>query len=246
MLIFAHRGASGYEVENTLAAMEKALSLKVEAIELDVYNVEGELIVFHDRRLETKTSGEGLVHKSTLDTISAVTIKQHHLPTLWQVMSLIKGRCIVNIELKGYHTAEPLIKCYNDIIIQLGFSTEQLLISSFNQPYLLEVKQHLPHARVAPILSGVPLNYAEAVTALDAYSIHIDIHFVTLKMVHDAHQRGAKIYVYTVDNAEDIQALKAIGVDGIFSNYPDKAASVIKEIEQQESPQASDYSSWFG
>ncbi|MDO6641433.1 glycerophosphodiester phosphodiesterase [Shewanella sp. 5_MG-2023] len=248
MLIFAHRGASGYEVENTLAAMEKALALKVSAIELDVYNVEGQLIVFHDRRLETKTSGQGLVHLSSLDTINNVTIKQHKLPTLWQVMGLIKGRCIVNIELKGYHTAAPLIACYNDIIEQLGFSPEQLLISSFNQPYLLEVKQHIPHARVAPILAGVPLNYAESVSALNAYSIHVDIHFVTHKMVNDAHQRGAKIYVYTVDNAEDIQALKAIGVDGIFSNYPDKAAAVIQQLNQQQDtdPQQANYHLCFG
>ncbi len=50
MLIFAHRGASGYQVENTLAAMAKALELGAKAIELDVHNVEGELVVFHDRR----------------------------------------------------------------------------------------------------------------------------------------------------------------------------------------------------
>ncbi|ARD23828.1 glycerophosphodiester phosphodiesterase [Shewanella japonica] len=241
MLIFAHRGASGYEVENTLAAMEKALQLNVQAIELDVYNVEGELYVFHDRRLENKTSGKGLVHLSRKETINKAKIKQHSIPTFWQVMSLINGRCIVNIELKGYHTAMPVIEMYPSLISQLNFTQAQLLISSFNQPYLAQVKQHLPEARVAPILSGVPLNYAESVTQLGAYSIHVDIHFVTHEMVKDAHQRGAKIYVYTVDVPEDIQALKALGVDGIFSNFPDKAADALLSQNANE-----DHQHWFG
>ncbi|WP_153916316.1 glycerophosphodiester phosphodiesterase [Shewanella sp. TC10] len=241
MLIFAHRGASGYEVENTLAAMEKALALNVQAIELDVYNIEGELYVFHDRRLEGKTSGFGLTHLSTRDEISQVTIKQHRIPTLWQVMELINGRCIVNIELKGYHTAEPLVAIYPKLISELNFNEQQLLISSFNQPYLAIVKQHLPQARVAPILAGVPLHYAEAVTALNAYSIHVDLHFVTHEMVNNAHQRGAKIYVYTVDNPEDIHALEGLGVDGIFSNYPDKAAAALINNQSDKS-----HEKWFG
>ncbi|MCL1045673.1 glycerophosphodiester phosphodiesterase [Shewanella electrodiphila] len=245
MLIFAHRGASGYEVENTLAAMEKALSINVQAIELDVYNIEGELFVFHDRRLETKTTGRGVTHLASKDELSKVTIQQHSIPTLWQVMTLIRGRCIVNIELKGYHTAGPLVAVYPKLISELNFTNEQLLISSFNQPYLSVVKQHLPRARVAPILTGVPLHYAESVTALDAYSIHVDLHFVTHEMVQDAHQRGAKIYVYTVDNPEDIHALKGLGVDGIFSNYPDKAAIVLANCRHDNSHTTS-HEKWFG
>ncbi|WP_299574696.1 glycerophosphodiester phosphodiesterase [uncultured Shewanella sp.] len=241
MLIFAHRGASGYEVENTLAAMEKALALNVQAIELDVYNIEGELYVFHDRRLELKTSGFGLTHLKSKQEINNVTIKQHPIPTLWQVMELINGRCIVNIELKGYRTAEPLIAIYPKLISELNFTDEQLLVSSFNQPHLNLVKQHFPNARVAPILAGVPLHYAESVTALNAYSIHVDIHFVTHEMVKDAHQRGAKVYVYTVDNPEDICALKGLGVDGIFSNYPDKAAAALIECNTDNS-----HKQWFG
>ena len=70
MLVFAHRGASGYEPENTLVAMDKALDLGAKAIELDVHCVEGELVVFHDRRLEGKSTGTGLIH---------LTTKQHWL-----------------------------------------------------------------------------------------------------------------------------------------------------------------------
>ena len=59
MLCIGHRGAMGYEPENTLLAIAKALTLGVDWIEIDVYNVENNLIVFHDRRLERTTNGTG-------------------------------------------------------------------------------------------------------------------------------------------------------------------------------------------
>lgn len=61
MLIFAHRGASGYAPENTLKAMALALELGCEAVELDVHHADGELWVFHDRRLSPKSNGKGLL-----------------------------------------------------------------------------------------------------------------------------------------------------------------------------------------
>ncbi len=61
MLCIGHRGAMGYEPENTLLAIAKALSLGVDWIEIDVHNVENNLIVFHDRCLERTTNGTGYI-----------------------------------------------------------------------------------------------------------------------------------------------------------------------------------------
>ena len=65
-ICFAHRGASGHEPENTLLAIEKALSMGAPWIEIDVFCVEGELVVIHDERLEYTTSGRGYVTEKTL------------------------------------------------------------------------------------------------------------------------------------------------------------------------------------
>ena len=238
MLIFAHRGASGYQTENTLAAMQAALALGVEAIELDVHNVEGQLIVFHDRRLESKSTGKGLIKHKTLAELQHINIKGHSIPTLWQVLSLINGQCIVNIELKGDNTVAPMVAMYDDVISQLHFTPAQLLFSSFNHPYLAQLKQAKPEAYVAPLLGGVPLDLAKSVSDLNAYSLHIDLSFISQALIDDAHQRGAQVYVYTVDNPDDIRALRAIGVDGVFSNYPDKAKAAIIDNERQ-------YQGWF-
>ena len=191
MLIFAHRGASGYQAENTLIAMQAALDLGAKGIELDVHNVEGELVVFHDRSLEGKSTGKGLIKHKTLAELQCFTVKEQPIPTLWQVLSLVNGQCIVNIELKGDNTTTPLIAMYSDIINKLNFAPEQIIISSFNHPYLAQVKQALPHAYIAPLLGGIPLDLAQSATDLQAYSIHLDLSFINQAIVDDAHQRGA-------------------------------------------------------
>ncbi|MCL1142235.1 glycerophosphodiester phosphodiesterase [Shewanella gaetbuli] len=238
MLIFAHRGASGYQPENTLIAMQAALDMNVQAIELDVHNVEGQLVVFHDRRLEGKSNGKGLIRQLSFSDLPKLSVKQQPIPTLWQVLELINGRCMVNIELKGDDTASALINLYPKIFTQLKFTHQQILISSFNHPYLAQIKQTCADAYVAPLLGGIPLDLAKCVTDLNAYSVHLDLSFVSKALIDDAHQRGAKVYVYTVDNADDIRALQSIGVDGVFSNYPDKALQALKGNHK-------DYSDWF-
>ena len=227
MLVFAHRGASGYAPENTLAAMDKAIELGAKAIELDVHCVEGELVVFHDRRLEGKSTGHGLIHLNTKADLAHITVGGQSIPSLWDVLARIntvsQGNCTVNIEIKGVGCVAPFVAMYPRARDELGFSTQQLLISSFNHLYLAQIKQQLPQAVIAPLLGGIPTDLAKVVSDLHAYSLHLDVAFINQAIVDDAHQRGAKVYVYTVDNAEDINTLKAIGVDGIFSNYPDKA-----------------------
>lgn len=229
MLIFAHRGASGYQVENTLAAMAKALELGAKAIELDVHNVEGELVVFHDRRLDNKSSGTGVIHTVTKDYLAGINVKGEPIPTLWQILELIAGRCTVNIELKGINTVQPLVDLYPKVLSELGFTEDQLLISSFNHPYLSDIKRALPQALVAPLLASIPLDGATVVSQLRAYSLHLDVSFISQALVDDAHQRGAKVCVYTVDHSDDIHALKQMGVDGIFSNYPDRAMEALTQ-----------------
>ncbi|MGL5393359.1 MAG: glycerophosphodiester phosphodiesterase [Shewanella sp.] len=230
MLIFAHRGASGYAPENTLAAMASALALGVEAIELDVHNVEGELVVFHDRRLDNKSSGTGVIHLCSKAYLSSLDVKGEAIPTLWQVLELVAGRCIVNIELKGVNTVTPLLALYPKALTQLGFTEEQLLISSFNHPYLQQVKAALPQALIAPLLASIPLEAGAVVSQLQAYSLHLDVSFISQALVDDAHQRGAKVYVYTVDNPDDLHALRQMGVDGVFSNYPDRARQALTHV----------------
>ena len=75
-----------------------------------------------------------------------------------------------------------------------------------------------------------PLDYAKFAEQLNAYSVHLDVDFISVNFVKDAHQRGLKVFVYTVDELEDIKAMKALGVDGIFSNFPTTTKSHIAHL----------------
>lgn len=228
MLIFAHRGASGYAPENTIKAMQLALQLGAEAVELDVHLVEGELVVYHDRWLDPKSSGKGLISNKSRAELAHINIEGEPISNLWELMAAMTPRPLVNIELKGDNTVDALIKLYPVFISQLGYQAEQLLISSFNHRYLQQIRQALPQALLAPLVEGVPLDLAAAATQLQAYSIHLDINFITEEMVRDAHQRGVKVYVYTVDREQDIHWMQQLGVDGIFSNFPDRAKQFLQ------------------
>ncbi|GAA4871480.1 glycerophosphodiester phosphodiesterase [Ferrimonas pelagia] len=234
MRIIAHRGASGEAPENTLTAMDLAIEQDACAIELDVHQLEGTLVVLHDRYLNKTTSGSGLLSDSSLDVLSTLDAGEgQRVPTLWQVLERIGGRCDLNIELKGMGTVEPLLALLQRAEAELGYRPEQFLISSFHHPMLAQLKRQRPALKIGALTACCPLNYAEFATALGAFSVHMDVDFADPAFIADAKARGLKIYVYTVDHAPDLLRLDALGVDGIFSNYPGRSRARLNAPRHQ-------------
>ena len=88
LICFAHRGASGYEPENTLKSFSKALELGAPWIEFDVRAVEDELVVFHDRTLPRLTGASGSVHKQSLAYLRTLKVKgTEQIPLLSEVLA---------------------------------------------------------------------------------------------------------------------------------------------------------------
>ncbi len=111
VLKIGHRGAMGYEPENTLRSFQKALDLGVDMIELDVYLCKtGELVVIHSDKLSRTTDGRGFVRNMSFKELEEMDAgKGEKIPSLQQVLDLIDKKTIVNIELKGPGTAKPSI-----------------------------------------------------------------------------------------------------------------------------------------
>ncbi|MEG0008459.1 MAG: glycerophosphodiester phosphodiesterase [Aeromonas sp.] len=223
MQIIAHRGASGLAPENTLRAMALAIELGASAIELDVQWADGELWVFHDRRLERCTNGHGVLTEQSRAYIESLDAGQgEQIPTLWQVMSLIAGRCELHIELKGPHTAEPVAALTRRAEAELGFTQTQWVVSSFHHPELARFAALRPELRLGALTANLPLQHAQFAEQLGAWSLNCDVDFVDADLVADAHRRGLKVLVYTVDELSDRDTLATMGVDGIFTNRPDR------------------------
>ena len=117
-LCIGHRGAGGLEPENTLRSIRKALALGVDGVEIDVYAVEGQLVVIHDETLERTTNGAGHVEAQSFEYLRSLDAGMgEKVPTLREVLDIVDRRAFVNIELKGRETAaltSGLIREYMD------------------------------------------------------------------------------------------------------------------------------------
>jgi glycerophosphoryl diester phosphodiesterase len=226
MHIIAHRGASGDYPENTLLAIKQAILQGADAIEIDVFAVQGELIVIHDHHLSRTTNGSGSIYDYTLEQLQQFDAGQgERIPTLWQVLQLVQNKLWLNIELKGDNTVEPLLRLLQQAEQQLGFNCEQLLLSSFNHHLLIALKQARPTLKLGALTASLPVDYASFATNLHAYSVNCDVSFINQALVDDAKARGLKVYVYTVDQQDDINRMLQYGVEGIFTNYPARSRS---------------------
>jgi glycerophosphoryl diester phosphodiesterase len=223
MQIIAHRGASGLAPENTLKAIRLALALGAQAIEIDVQQADGELWVFHDRRLERCTNGGGVLTAQSRAYLAGLDAGEGEpIPTLWQVMEAIAGRAELHIELKGAHTADEVAMLTRRAEALLGFTPAHWVVSSFHHPELARFAALRPEIRLGALTATIPFTLAEFAAELGAWSLNCDVDFVDAALVMDAHRRGLKVLVYTVDHTADLAALVAMGVDGIFTNRPDR------------------------
>jgi glycerophosphoryl diester phosphodiesterase len=223
MQIIAHRGASGLAPENTLKAIRLALALGAQAIEIDVQQADGELWVFHDRRLERCTNGGGVLTAQSRAYLAGLDAGEGEpIPTLWQVMEAIAGKAELHIELKGAHTADEVARLTRRAEAQLGFAPAHWVVSSFHHPELARFAALRPEIRLGALTATIPFTLAAFAAELGAWSLNCDVDFVDAALVMDAHRRGLKVLVYTVDHTADLTALVAIGVDGIFTNRPDR------------------------
>jgi len=226
MQIIAHRGASGSYPENTLLAIEQALLAKVDGIEIDVFCVENELVVIHDEDVSRTTNGKGLLQDFTFRQLQQLDAGLgQQVPTLWQVLQLVNNQTLLNIELKGADTAEPLFELLKKAETELGTEPDKLLISSFNHHLLKQIKKQRPDLKIGALTASLPLDYAAFATELGAWSVNCDRGFINLQMVEDAHRRGLQVLVYTVNDAVTAKKMQQLGVDGIFCNYPREAKS---------------------
>lgn len=237
MKVIAHRGASGEYPENTLMACRQAIVQQTDAIEIDVFAVENQLVVIHDHHLERTTNGQGNLYQHTLESLQQLDSGLgEHIPTLWQVLQLVQHQCKLNIELKGHNTVAPLLHTLEKAEQQLRFNTQDLLISSFNHHLLYDIYQHRPDLKLGALTASIPLDYAHFATELNAYSVHCAVDFVNAAMVQNAKQRGLKVFVYTVDKPDDIHTMLQLGVDGIFTNYPARSRQIISDLSQKIKP----------
>lgn len=225
LICIAHRGGPIIEditsPENSLEAIRRSLDLGVEAIEIDVWQLHGQLFVTHDRMLGRQIPGSGLLKHKSLAELRALRLANGEpLPTLEAVLSLIGDRAELNIEIKGADSALAVLDTLTTHVRDHQQSWEQYSISSFDHQQLYTLLHKAPHIRRGVLIEGIPLDYAACCEPLRAWSLNAHVGFLDQHLVNDAHRRGLRVFIYTVNTPEDWQWMQELGVDGVFTDRP--------------------------
>jgi len=226
MMIIAHRGASAKEPENTMRAFEKAIELRADMIELDVHAcASGEIVIIHDDTLERTTNGYGEVAKTPLAGLQRLDAGLGEpIPTLQKVLETFRGKIKLNIELKGRHTGEPVAYLLHEYIYHYKWPVLDILVTSFIPEELMRLHTIMPVVQL-----GLLFDEGQKIVYNTAIFKYIIIPFSSLKpeLVEDAHARGVKVLVYTVNEPADIHYARQSRVDGIISDKPDVVKALI-------------------
>lgn len=224
MLKIGHRGAKGYEPENTLLGFQKAIELEVNRIELDVHlSADGEIMVIHDETVDRTTNGKGRVNQLTLAELKQLkTAKEQSIPTLAEVFDLIDQKCEVNIELKSFEASKAVVTLIEKYISEKKWQYNQFIVSSFDWNVLKQIA-FLNTAIPIGVLTETDLDLALAFAKfVQAKSIHPYFHLLTAANTKQLQEEGFQVFPWTVNESEDIKKIKNYTIDGIISDFPDR------------------------
>jgi glycerophosphoryl diester phosphodiesterase len=224
MLKIGHRGAAGYEPENTLKSFQRALELNADGIELDVHlSSDGHIVVIHDETIDRTTNGKGFVNTLSLSELKSFLIDgKLEIPTLIEVFDLIDKKCLINIELKGVNTSGKVVALIEEYILDKNWNYDNFIISSFEWNYLEEVHNLNPKIAIG-VLTEEDLDKALAFAeTIKARAINPDFQLLTLENTKNIQEKGFQVLPWTVNTTEDIQKIKSYNVDGIISDFPDR------------------------
>ena len=239
-LNIAHRGASAVAPGNTLAAFEKAVELGADGAEFDVQpSSDGVPVVIHDFTVDRTTDSSGRVAEMSLAQLKELdagaafspTFAGQRVPTLAEVLEAIGGQLLLNVELKSASLCD--LRLEEAVVAQVkrhGLEN-RVLFSSFNPYSLRRVKRLEPRIPVGLIYGPdlpLPLRRAWLAPLILHEARHPKHTMVDAGYMAWARRRGYKVNTWTVDDADEMHLLIALGVDGIITNVPDVLSKILR------------------
>ena len=233
-LIIAHRGYRAKYPENTLCAFEAALDAGAAMIELDVnLSYDRRVVVIHDTTLQRTTNGHGPVNGFTLKELKQLDAGSwfhkdfagERIPELTEVLELVEGRALVNIEIKSsaYEPNHPLDAIERQVmeLVRQKKALDYILISSFNI-FILEQLAALKGAPPLAWISKCPADHHTVAmcSRITAFSWHPEHLILTRDQVEMMHDAGIRVFPFNMDTKADFHRMLSIGVDGAIINDP--------------------------
>nr|WP_245837362.1 glycerophosphodiester phosphodiesterase [Virgibacillus phasianinus] len=236
MVNIAHRGASGHAPENTMVAFEKAFEMKADYIEIDVQMTkDGKLVIIHDTTVDRTTDGTGNVGDFTLNELQQLDAGSWFgkefagvkIPTFKEVLDAYRGKIGILIELKSPELYPGIEEKVAEVLKTYHMdkpSNNKIIIQSFNHESVQISKALLPNVPHG-VLAGLSWadvtdeQLAEFATYADYFNPNMNI--VSSNLVNRVHDKGMKIYPYTVRTQRQANNLFELKVDGIITDFPE-------------------------
>jgi glycerophosphoryl diester phosphodiesterase len=240
--IIAHRGASAYAPENTLAAFKLALEQGADAIELDAkLSADEQVVVIHDQTVDRTTPVSGRVrdfimadmHKMDAGSHFDIAFRGEPIPTLDEVFKAVGQLTYINVELTNYATPRDRLPEKVAELVKRNKLQQRVFFSSFYVFNLTRIRRLLPEVPVGLLLTSGwkgKLSHFISTGLLHYQSLHPGLRDVSLRLIKQTHKKGRLLFVYTVNQEEDMRRLFEIGVDGIFTADPILARTVLSEV----------------
>ena len=230
---YAHRGARARAPENTLLAFRLAFDLGANAVECDVQRSrDGRLVIIHDGTVDRTTDGCGWVAEMSFAELRGLNVgRGERIPTLEETLALARERGGgVNLEVKGESVAEALETAEALMAALRGLEEGmrvRVLVSSFAHPAIALLKARLPWLRTGALFGDEwrGRDLLAPALAVGAEAIHPGLRLVTPELVRRVHDAGLAVNVWTVNRPAVMRRLIAWGVDGIFSDYPERVVA---------------------
>ena len=216
-----------YEPENTLRSLRHALDLGVAAVEVDVHlSRDGHLVVIHDDTVDRTTDGHGRVAALTLEELKRLDAgKGERIPTLAEVVDLVRGRVELIIELKAPDAGPELLR----FVKERQLHAEAWVIS-FWHPKVRELKVQDPQLHTGLLMVGCPADPVGLARAALADGLFLQYAYVTPELVAAAQAHGLKVYIWNIDTVEILKPYLNLPLDGIGSNRPDVPLEYLRQV----------------
>jgi glycerophosphoryl diester phosphodiesterase len=240
--IIAHRGASAYYPENTLAAFEGAIALGADMVELDVQlSADGEVVVFHDEKIERCTNGRGKVIEYTLTTLKKLDagswfdrkFQGTRIPTLQEVLNVCKNKIAVNVEIKTEAVADTIsggIEEKSLKAVEQANMFGHTVFSSFDPRALTHLRAIDGTVATAVLFKEKyygSLMPSAIIKLSGADAFNCSRRELDNKWLADLQTNDIPLNVYTIDEEREMLRFLEMKVNGIFTNKPDVLKRVV-------------------
>jgi glycerophosphoryl diester phosphodiesterase len=220
VIIFGHRGAPGYprRAENTIGSFKKALQHGATGLELDVRRAgDGRLVVIHDETVNRTTNGSGYVRDLAYDQLRQFNAGcGEPIPLLIDVLDEFGARCLLNIELKDRGIARDVKR----LVLERELEPH-VIVSAFDWE---ELRPLIPEIPIA-LLSSRLWNLVRRASELGASAIHPRRNIVTRRLLATAREANLRVHVWTVNDPAEMSRFRELGIDGIFTDFPERCST---------------------